>query len=198
MSKNSDRLKKAWVTRKKTGSGVIPHNKINVPSKKELEHLYFVEKKSMSEIRKHYSLNSNSAVRSWFTKYEIPRRSISERVKVEWKQSSYIRSQMKARNRTTQNKAEKKLEDLLNITSPGKYKFVGDGSVIIGGRCPDFIDEEQKKIIEMFGNYWHQSVDEKLKIEHFESHGYKTLVVWEKELKDEESLKEKLIAYDII
>jgi len=71
-------------------------------------------------------------------------------------------------------------------------------------KCPDFINiNGQKKIIELFGKYWHgpeltgqsNMVHEQERKDIFAKYGYRTLVVWELELKNESSLKQKLINF---
>ena len=85
------------------------------------------------------------------------------------------------------NKPEQYLLQLLQEILPNEYKFVGDGSVIIGGCSPDFINTNgQKKFIEMFGDYWHRNDDEGNRIFQFKLFGFETLVVWEHELRDDE------------
>ncbi len=38
------------------------------------------------------------------------------------------------------------------------YKYVGDGELEISGLFPDFVHERgEKKIIEVFGRYWHET-----------------------------------------
>jgi hypothetical protein len=58
------------------------------------------------------------------------------------------------------------------------FKYVGDGSFRIDGKCPDFIDEEKKLIIEFFGNLWHIDSDEPKRIKFFEERGWRCLVIW--------------------
>jgi len=92
-----------------------------------------------------------------------------------------------------QNKLEKKLERMLNQFFPESWKFVGDGQVWIGHRCPDFINVNgRKQLIELFGNHWHQTEDEDRRVKHFAKYGFDTLVIWENELSDRESLIEKI------
>mgnify|MGYP001768612299 CR=1 FL=1 len=101
-----------------------------------------------------------------------------------WQDPEYIRTQMKARS-VKQNKVEKLLENILNKLYPNEYKFVGDGKVIIAGKCPDFINiNGQKKIIELFGDYWHRDEDPQNRIDVFKPSGYDTLIIWEHELKN--------------
>ncbi len=94
------------------------------------------------------------------------------------------------------NKKEKELEYIINqIGLP--YKFVGDGQVIIGNKIPDFINcNGKKKIIELFGNYWHKPEEESKRIEHFAKYGFKTLIIWEHELKKRRNMTNKIIEFD--
>jgi len=103
-------------------------------------------------------------------------------------------------NRVKPNKAELKLQKILNQYFPNEWKFVGDGQVIIGGLCPDFININNKKLlIELYGSYWHS--DEQLRnwkstelgrIMYYNSYGFKCIVIWEKELRDKENLVGKI------
>jgi len=112
-----------------------------------------------------------------------------------WQDPEYVQKQMKARG-LTPNKTEIWLENLLDKTFPGEWKYVGDGEVIISGKCPDFINiNGQKKIIELFGDYWHKGQDPQDRIDIFSPYGYKTLVIWEKELKDFKSLRKKIFDF---
>jgi hypothetical protein len=87
---------------------------------------------------------------------------------------------------------------------PHEYKYVGNGKKWIGGKNPDFINiNGQKKIIELFGNYWHsekwtgkkKKEHKKERCAHFWNYGYNCLVVWEHELKDIKKLKNKLCEF---
>jgi len=100
------------------------------------------------------------------------------------KQSEEIWKKIYKARKTTPNKKERILIGLINDNS-FPYKFVGDGKIIIDGKCPDFIQcNGKKKIIELFGNYWHDKNDEQIRKDIFSNYGYKTLVIWEDELKD--------------
>lgn len=86
---------------------------------------------------------------------------------------------------TSPNKAEQKLDKLLQDNFPKEWKFVGNGKVIIDGKCPDFINiNGQKKIIELFGEYWHDETEVEPRKEIFANYGYETLIIWCKELKE--------------
>lgn len=70
----------------------------------------------------------------------------------EWK-SQWIQHFMSAENLRPNSLELKVLRVVEKHNLPLKY--VGDGKVAIGGKCPDFIDNGQKKIVEVFGEYWH-------------------------------------------
>ena len=53
------------------------------------------------------------------------------------------------------NNFEKRCADYLNNLLPNKFKYVGNGSIIINGKSPDFICEEWKVIVLCNGLYWH-------------------------------------------
>lgn len=91
------------------------------------------------------------------------------------------------------NKLEQKLLSILSIAYPNEWKFVGDGQLIIAGRCPDFVNVNGKKlIIELFGECWHKPSDELIKKRLFAKYGYGTLVIWSKELYNKSVLLQKI------
>ena len=86
------------------------------------------------------------------------------------------------------NSIEKKMIDLLKKYN-FPYKFVGDGSFLIGYKNPDFVNiNGEKKIIEVFGDYWHNRPNMKWHQTEFGTHaiysqyGFKVLIIYESEL----------------
>ena len=78
---------------------------------------------------------------------------------------------------------EIKLEEIINIACPNEYKYTGNGSFIIGGSNPDFVNcNGQKKVIEGFGDYWHQGQNIQDKISKYAGFGFDCLVIWEHDL----------------
>lgn len=117
--------------------------------------------------------------------------------KKKWQNPEFVSKQMKSRN-VTPNKTEKFLEKVLNKILPKEYKFVGDGKFILAGKCPDFLNiNGKKKLIELFGSYWHRNDNPRNRINLFKDYGYSTLVIWENELKDLIRLKEKILEFNI-
>lgn len=81
------------------------------------------------------------------------------------------------------NKLELKIQDWLNELFPNEWKYIGDFQTFIGGKCPDFMNiNGQKKLIEVFGDYWHKNDDPEQRINHFKEYGFNTLVLWESEI----------------
>lgn len=63
------------------------------------------------------------------------------------------------------------------------YKYVGDGKFLLDGKNPDFINiNGEKKIIEVFGEFWHKKTDEQERKDFFNQYGFKTLVLWHKDI----------------
>ncbi len=94
------------------------------------------------------------------------------------------------------NKCELKLLAILNELAPNQYRYTGDGSMIIAGRMPDFVNVNgSKKIVELFGQHWHSPEEESERIGYFRQFGFSTLVIWETELSNLDALKQKLISF---
>lgn len=81
------------------------------------------------------------------------------------------------------------------------YKYVGDGSFLIGYKNPDFIEINGEKIcIEVFHNYFKErdcgSIEEykKQRSSHFAGYGWKTIFVDGNEIKDKNKVLQ-LISY---
>lgn len=124
------------------------------------------------------------------------RKYLSEKRKEIWKTEDYVRKIMKAYN-VQPNKKEIQLDKILRIVLPGQYKYVGDGQIIIEGKNPDFINcNGHKKIIELFGDYFHDVSEIEGRKNHFSKYGYETLIIWEHELKNEKDLIEKIKEFE--
>ena len=99
------------------------------------------------------------------------------------------------------NKPEKLLNELL----PNQYSFVGNGKLMIGKFCPDFVNRDNNKIIELFGCYWHKCqkcgfgkgrpVDAG-RLKEYKKAGYQTLIIWEHELKNLDKVESKILEFN--
>ena len=93
------------------------------------------------------------------------------------------------------NKAEQKLDGILQSNFPGEWLYTGEGSFTLGYAIPDFLNVNGKKqLIELYGDYWHQGENPQDRIDYFQSFGFSTLVVWEHELADEVAVVRKVEA----
>ena len=98
------------------------------------------------------------------------------------------------------NKLEQQLLVLIGEACPGEYTYTGDRKVIINRLCPDYTNcNGQKKVIELFGNYWHTGNRLKSwrntelgRIMSYKCFGFDCLVIWEDELKDTKILKRRI------
>jgi len=120
-----------------------------------------------------------------------------------WQNLEYRENIIKAQRegmKLNPNKPEKLLNKLLQKLFSKEYKYVGDGKILFCGFNPDFINiNGQKKIIEMYGDYWHKKPEVKERDRRrqiaYKQYGYKTLIVWEKELQNKEILIGKLTKF---
>lgn len=121
------------------------------------------------------------------------RRKISKAL---WQQPEFVKKQMKSRH-TFPNKWEIQVDSLLQRILPDEYKYVGDGQFILGGKCPDFLNINGKKLlIEFYGDYWHRNDDPEIRIGFFKKYGFNTLVIWGHELKDIPLLSSKILDFN--
>jgi len=124
--------------------------------------------------------------------------------KLKWQNKEYRNRMIRALRKgslITPNKKEKLLNALLNELLPKEYKFVGDWKFVIDGFCPDFVNVNgQKKIIEFYGDYWHNKLEvkerDKRRLIAYKKYGYKTLIIWQRELKDLEKVKDKILNFN--
>ena len=200
----SEAVKKAWITRRK---------KYNLPPPKLRNH----KKRDYQETRKRMLENNPMKNPEVVKKKVATLKEIYEREperKLRGDKSSSKRPEVKEKIRQAMIKniqegkfkwkitqPEKKLNKLLQEYFPNEWKYTGDGYTWIGGKCPDFLNVNgQKAIIEMFGDYWHgekrtgktKEESEGERIKHFAKYGFKCLVIWQHELKNENEVRNKI------
>lgn len=84
------------------------------------------------------------------------------------------------------NNLEARLMKLLDQLYPSQWKYTGDGSLVLGGKKPDFANVNgQKKLIELDGTWWHRSRSSELKRPIYASFGFDLLVITSDDMKDE-------------
>ena len=138
-------------------------------------------------------LSEETRRRQSIAKKGVPNPKMSKIMKEFWQDSEFIRKRMRAHH-LTPNKSELSLNSTLQNYFPNQFRYVGNGEVIIGRRCPDFINVNgRKQIIELFGNYWHRKLfAEAEKINHYKKYGFDCLVIWENELKNNKRVISKI------
>jgi hypothetical protein len=109
-----------------------------------------------------------------------------------WESQEYRDKVLKA-NSTFPNKPEQ----ILNQITPDDVRYTGNrsfwvrikllvnGEYITKSKNPDFKITGQKKVIELYGDYWHKSDDPETIINAYKEIGYECLVIWESEIYNE-------------
>ncbi|MBU1173322.1 MAG: hypothetical protein KKD44_27460 [Proteobacteria bacterium] len=118
---------------------------------------------------------------------------LSLKHKKNWQNEDYAKKMFKSFT-IKPNKPEIFLTNLLQSNFPNRFHYVGDGKLIIGGKCPDFTCNPEKKVILLHGDYWHlkrfknpfltREIVEKQDIEHYKNNFYGCLIIWEHELRN--------------
>ena len=147
------------------------------------------EKQTISRKGKHYSPLTE------FTKQKA----------AEMRKDPEMLKKMLKKSNVFPNKPEKIMISLLkNNNLP--YTYVGNGELVIGGKVPDFANcNGQKKLIEVFGDYWHNpdikndvkwhQTEEGTRVV-YSKLGFKVLIVWEHELENLDEVLEKVRRFD--
>jgi len=113
-------------------------------------------------------------------------------LKKKWLDREYVLMMGAARS-IKPNKPESALIKVLDEMYPGEWKYTGDFSFVVNGKNPDFVNcNGQKKIIELFGDYWHRGENPQDRADIFSPFGYETLVIWERELKNMGKVKSRI------
>jgi len=120
--------------------------------------------------------------------------------KMNWKKEEYrakvVPACLRSRRPTNLERMFNALIDKYSLP----YKYVGDGSFIIGGLNPDYVNIDGKKVaIEIFGEYWHERNrgyrrTEAGRRQILGDFGWHLIVIWGNELKmlPEEAILQKI------
>jgi len=132
---------------------------------------------------------------------EISKKIMRKKAKARFKNDEFLRKWVNSVTNKGPNKPEIFLNDLLYSLFDDEYEFVGDYSLWIGGKNPDFLNKKKRKLIEYFGNWWHsekrtENLEDKYRRNHFEKFGYDVFIIREHHLKDTEKLKIKLMEFN--
>lgn len=101
-----------------------------------------------------------------------------------WADPEHQKMMTKAWNRKPNN-----LEKFYNEMTPDIVRYVGDGELFITTNKkphnPDFKVSNQRKVIELFGNYWHEGEDTEELIREYTEVGWGCIIFWENEVYNE-------------
>ena len=121
------------------------------------------------------------------------RQKLSKTLKKLWKDPDFAKKKF-ASLQISPNKPELRLIHLITKNNL-PLKYTGDGKYFISGLCPDFVGTKNpKKVVEVFGTYWHDPSKRDLKPYQTESgrkaifakHGFSTLIIWEDDISNPE------------
>lgn len=124
------------------------------------------------------------------------KKNCSQRAMVLWEDPDFRRRCFMKKH---PNKPEKQLLELLKKNFPREFYL--NKKTAVGGRTPDFIHAKGKKmLIEMFGLHWHGPLvkkrsrrqEQRQRVEYFSKFGFKTVIIWENELKNEGLVIDKI------
>lgn len=120
-------------------------------------------------------------------------------MKLQWQNPEYrektIRAQLKGLFKRPTSLENKFIELCNEANLP--YKYVGDGSFIIGFKNPDFINTNGKKICVEVANkvqVHHPNGWAEKRIEHFKKYGWECLIFWEDDFKDKNKIIKELMS----
>lgn len=147
----------------------------------------YLKSKSEGKVRtySHSHLNKPYIKKGW-----NPKSGENTRFKIGHKEEPEMREKrMKAIYKNLYKKPNKPEQILIDIVKRNDlpFNYVGNGQVVIDGFNPDFLSCNPKHIIEVFGDYWHNQPRlverDKRRMQSYSRLGYKTLIIWEHELK---------------
>jgi G:T-mismatch repair DNA endonuclease (very short patch repair protein) len=131
-----------------------------------------------------------------------PLKKVSERIHKKWENEEYAKKILKSIIKKP-NVPESFLIELFEKNNVPLH-YVGDGQLIVGGRCPDFVCNPSKKVVLLHGDYWHYLKPKKLsplltreRIEaedkaHYRKYFFDALIIWEHELKNPNQVLNKI------
>ncbi len=135
------------------------------------------------------------------------RQKISKNMLARWQDEEFSKRMLENRTRKP-NILEMKFNVLLQQNSQNRLKYVGDWSFWIPlseyyrtilckqALNPDWISTNgEKKLIELWGDYWHQSDNPQDYINAYSEVGWDCLIIWEHELKDKKAIINKIATW---
>ena len=198
-------------TLRKNNIKIRPLKRLKLP-KEEIIKDY--ESCSIRELEKKYNCSDNS-INRLFKKNGIKIKNNSEIKRILFRlnkiEKSITREEVRRKAIQSLCKKPNKLESsIIKIIQKLNLPYTYNGSkadLIVGGKIPDFYNNNsEKKIIEVFGDYWHNPFKkiglewkrtEQGTMEHYAKYHYSCCILWENEInKNQEEVERKLIEFD--
>lgn len=180
--------------------GFVPWNK-NIPMKEET-------KKLISKALNGFKPSKETRIKIGIASKKAWEDSVYRAKQIKERKDRYLNEEYRNKHRKNSlagmrkrpTKPEKIIKKLLNKLFPKEYQYTGNGKIIINGFNPDFVHKKNKKIIEVYGDYWHNllNVKEKdlRKLKTYEERNYKTLIIWQSELEDLNKVSKRIIEFN--
>lgn len=170
----------------KDGNRIAWKNPLSTFNSKEYRDLLKKRQKEFRSSIKGKLLSSNAARKRWSDENE--KKKHSETIKEKWNIGCYTNNRTPSGRKT---KPEIQLQEILDLLFPEKYRYTGDHSFWVGRKNPDFKMNHKKKVIEVFGVYWHgKEMTKVCNLQHeldylsyYRKYGYDCLIIWENESK---------------
>jgi len=184
-------------------------NRLVEINKKKMKNLWKNKEYRQMQINKHKGIKQseetiNKRIKAYKEIWKNPefRRRQSNSHILAWQNDKIRKKQLNAIFKgmnINPNKPETFLNNLLQQNFPNKFEYTGDGKVIIGGFCPDFVCNPSKRIIELYGDYWHNLESwkkrDQRRLEAYKRYGFSTLIIWEHELKNPTLVTDKILEF---
>lgn len=176
------KLSREWISKIKKNW----FKKKHVPWNKGKEHLEETKKRISESVKGGKWVN------------DAYRNKMREITKRKWETEEFKKKFFEGMRKSTKISPNKLELEMIKIMKNNNlpFNFVGNGNFWIRGKetsyNPDFLhdDKNQRKIIEIFGDYWHNKEDHQKRdikrIKTYKDKGFDVLVVWEKQIKNSE------------
>ena len=124
---------------------------------------------------------------------------VKDKILADWKKNKNSRVAAILKERFKKKTSFEQIVDDIIVKNNLPYFYCGNGSVVIGGKCPDFIHKDKKIVVEVFDNFHHSEVAypsiinyREARTAHFKKFGYNTLFIPEQFIYDTNKIMEIL------
>jgi len=105
------------------------------------------------------------------------------------------RARAKVANRKNMTNGEKELWSILKALRLG-FVFTGTRKKVAGNKTPDFVREQDKLAIELYGSWHvHTKKEDEERIDHIKRAGWKVLIIWDKHLENSAKVINRILRF---